>query len=310
MSPLSIEYFVMVAQHGSISRAALELGVEQSTITRHIAKLESDSGVRLFHRSGRGVMLTDAGRAFLSRARNVVEALSEARELAAELAGAGPGRIVIAAQPTIARQAFGRLTQALMDRFPGVKLRFMEGLGHQMVNWLVTGEIDFALLYVPTQAHVVDFDELFEEPLHCVAPPGYALPEGSMDVRSLLALPLVLPSTRHGLRGLMLSLSQQEDIPLKLVIECDASVSVTRGLVQAGHGCTILPLATVARERDDGLLKTRPIDDPRMVRTVAIATSRNRPMMEANWEVRRIIRQASLDLVDSGAWRGARLIAP
>lgn len=310
MSPLSIEYFVMVARHGSISRAALELGIEQSTITRHIGKLESDIGVRLFHRSGRGVMLTDAGRAFLTRARNVVYALSEAREMASELAGAGPGQIVIAAQPTIALQAFGRLAQALTERFPAVKLHFMEGLGHQMMSWLVSGEVDFALLYVPTQAHVVNFDELLREPLYYIAPKGFCLPEGPMDVRSLLALPMVLPSTQHGLRGLMLSLSQQEGIPLELVIECDASVSVTKSLVQAGHGCTILPLASVARERDAGLLTARPIDDPRMLRTIAIATARNRPMMEANWEIRQIIRQVSVDLVDSGAWPGARLIGP
>ena len=310
MSPLSIEYFVMVARHGSISRAALELGIEQSTITRHIGKLESDIGVRLFHRSGRGVVLTDAGRAFLTRARTVVYALSEARDMASGLAGGGPGQIVIAAQPTIALQAFGRLAQELSERFPAVKLRFMEGLGHQMVSWLVSGEIDFALLYVPTQAHVVDFDELLREPLYCVAPRNFNLPEGPMDVRSLLALPMVLPSTQHGLRGLMLSLSQQEGIPLELAIECDASVSVTRSLVQAGHGCTILPLASVARERDAGLLITRSIDDSRMVRTIAVATARNRPLVEANWEIRQIIRQVSIDLVESGAWPGAQLIEP
>lgn len=310
MSPLSIEYFVMVAQHGSISRAALELGIEQSTITRHIGKLETDVGVRLFHRSGRGVLLTDAGRAFLGRARNVVQALSEARDMASELAGAGPRKIVVAAQPTIAHQTFGRIAQDVGERYPAAKLRFLEGLGHQLLNWLVSGEVDFALLYVPTQAHVVDFDELLREPLHCIAPKGFPLPDGPMDVRSLLTLPMVLPSTQHGLRGLMLALSQQEGIPLQLAIECDASVSVTKSLVQAGHGCSILPLAAVARERDAGLLTTRPIDDPRMLRTIAIATARNRPMMEANWEIRQIIRGVGVDLVGSGAWPGAQLIAP
>ncbi len=310
MSPLSIEYFVEVSRLGSISRAALELGIEQSTITRHISRLESDIGVRLFHRSGRGVELTDAGRIFLTRARHVVQALADARSLATELAGQGPRQIVVAAQPTMARQTFGALATALAKRYPGARLRFMEGLGHQLMNWLATGEVDFALLYVPTQAHVVEFDELLKEPLYCVAAPSVRLPDGPMDVRTLLGLAMVLPSTQHGLRGLMVALSQQEDIPLQLAIECDASVSVTKRLVQEGHGCTILPAATVARETEAGLLQARPVDDPRMQRTIAIATARNRPMMEAGWEIRQIIRQVSVDLVERGSWPGARLIVP
>lgn len=310
MSPLSIEYFVEVARLGSFSRAALELGIEQSTITRHITKLESDVGVRLFHRSGRGVQLTDPGRMFLARAHNVVHALAEARNMAAELAGQGPARIVVAAQPTIARLTFAALASSLVERYPGVKLRFMEGLGHQLMSWLASGEVDFALLYVPTQAHVVDFDELLKEPLHCVAAPHFRLPAGPLDVRALLSLPMVLPSTQHGLRGLMQGLAQQEGLPLQLAIECDASVSVTKRLVQQGHGCTILPAAAVAREQEAGLVQTRPIDDPRMLRSIAIATARNRPLMEAAWEIRQIIRQVSADLVAGGAWPDARLIAP
>src|SRR5690606_7038853 len=102
MSPFSIKYFVEVSRVVSIWRAALQLGIEQFTITRHISKLESDIGVRLFHRSGRGVQLTDAGRIFLTRAINVVDALTEARSMAEQLVGQGPQRIVLAAQPTVA----------------------------------------------------------------------------------------------------------------------------------------------------------------------------------------------------------------
>ena len=304
MSPSSLEYFVMVSRLGSISRAALELGIEQSTITRHISKLESDIGVRLFHRSGRGVVLTDTGRVFLERAQDVVLALERARSSASQLLGNGPGQIVIAAQPTIAWQVFGKLGHALSARFPDAKLRFMEGLGHQLVNWLVEGKIDVALLYVPTQAHVVDFDELLKEPLYCVAAPDFSLPSGKLDMAALLSLPMVLPSTQHGLRGLMQSMAQQEGLPLNVAVECDGSIAVTKRLVEAGHGCTILPLAAVAREREAGQLRAIPVEDVRLLRTVAIATARNRPMVDANWEINQLIRQTSKELVEQGAWPG------
>lgn len=304
MNPSTIEYFVMVARLGSISRAALELGVEQSTITRHISKLESDIGIRLFHRSGRGVVLTDAGRVFLIRAQDVVQALERAKQAAAQLLVSGPAQIVIAAQPTIAWQMFGRLAEVLSERFPDAKLRFMEGLGNQLMSWLVEGEIDMALLYVPTQANVVNFDALLKEPLYCVAAPDFALPAGEMDIRTLLAQAMVLPSTQHGLRGLMQSLAQQENMPLNVAIECDGSIAVTKRLVEAGHGCTILPLAAVARELETDCLRAVPVNDARLLRTVGIATARNRPMVDANWEISQLVRQTSAELVEQGAWPG------
>jgi len=310
MTPSTLEYFVMVARLGSISRAALELGIEQSTITRHIGKLETDIGMRLFHRSGRGVVLTDAGSAFLASAQGVVHALDQARQAAAQLSHTGPAQVVIAAQPTIAWQMFGPLAHALSDRFPGVKLHFKEGLGNQMINWLVEGQIDVALLYVPTQAHVVDFDELLKEPLYCVAAPDFSLPEGPIGMRTLLSLPMVLPSTQHGLRGLMESLAHQENIPLNTAVECDGSIAVTTRLVEARHGCTIRPLAAIAREHEAGLLKAVPVDDPRLLRAVAIATARNRPMVDANWAISRVIRQVSAGLVSRGAWLGVGDMQP
>ena len=309
MNSKTLEYFVLVARLGSLSRTALKLGVEQSTITRHIGRLEAESGVRLFHRSGRGVVLTDAGRGFLTRAQDVIDAMDEARALATQLVGSGPSQIVIAAQPTIAWLMFGKLTHMLTQHFPGVRVHLMEGLGHQMVDWLVSGKIDLALLYVPLQQHVVEFDILLQEPLYCVAAPDFPLPDTRMDVDTLLSLPMVLPSTQHGLRGLMKSLAEQENRPLKMAIECDGSIAVTKRLVEAGHGCTVLSPAAVSREREAGFLHAVPIDDDRVLRTVAIATARNRPMVPANWQVNQLVRQVASELVESGAWPGVTEMA-
>src|SRR5690625_2712048 len=257
----AVEYFVAVARLGSVSRGALELGVQQSTVTRHISKLEADMGVRLFHRSGRGVVLTDAGRRFLIKAQHVVQALEQAKQLAANLAGNGPSKIVIAAQPTIAWLMFGRLATFLLERFPGVQLRFMEGLGHQMMGWLADGKIDVALHYVPTQTHAINFDILMQEPLYCVAAPHFSLPVRVLDIDALLSLPMVLPSTQYGLRGLVESLADSEGRSVNISVECDGSIDVTKRLVEAGHGCTVLPLAAVARECEAGILKVIPIQE-------------------------------------------------
>ena len=108
--------FVCVANTQSISRAALELGADQSTVSRQIARLEAALDTRLFHRSGRGVVLTDAGNTLLGYARQVASTLSEARAAVRASTAQGPSQLVIAAQPTIANTAFAAIGTALKQR--------------------------------------------------------------------------------------------------------------------------------------------------------------------------------------------------
>ena len=165
MDASAFEYFCTVASSGSIARAAGELGMEPSTLTRHIGRLEEEVGVKLFHRSGRGMVLTDSGALLLQEATKVVETLQQTRRVAADLAGEGPSQIVIAAQPTIAQVCFGAIALALRERFPRARIRVTEGYGKEIVGWLQEGKIDLAILYVPSQTQIVDYDLLLQEQL-------------------------------------------------------------------------------------------------------------------------------------------------
>ncbi|HEY8368076.1 MAG TPA: LysR family transcriptional regulator, partial [Thermodesulfobacteriota bacterium] len=64
-----LRYFVHVAELGGFGRAARSLGVAQPALSRHVRDLERELGVRLLHRNGRGVLLTDAGMHLLPRAK-------------------------------------------------------------------------------------------------------------------------------------------------------------------------------------------------------------------------------------------------
>src|SRR6476469_8045905 len=75
----SIKFFVAVADSGSITRAAQQLGLVQPALTRQINKLEQEFGVRLFTRQPRGVQLTAAGRDFLEHCRRITDEVERAR---------------------------------------------------------------------------------------------------------------------------------------------------------------------------------------------------------------------------------------
>jgi LysR family nitrogen assimilation transcriptional regulator len=308
MNSDDLEYFVRVATSGSITRAAMELGTDQSTLSRHMARLEADSQVRLFHRSGRGVVLTEAGHALIRCAQKVSSAMEDTRSVIQSLSEQGPAQVVVAAQPTIARMAFGPVGKALKSQFPNTRLRFVEGLGTHMLAWLAAGEVDIAILYLPTHPGGLKVDMLLREQIRLVAPASYAHIGSSFPVRQLGQVPLILPSTPHGLRLLAESLANKAGVSLDIALECDASTNVTKRLVEYGCGCTILPLAAVADEVAQGKLRTARLVDPEVVRDVAIATAKNRPPVTQLWGITQIIRQEVAQIVANGSWPEVQLL--
>jgi len=300
--------FVCVANTQSISRAALEMGADQSTVSRQIARLESALDTRLFHRSGRGVVLTEAGQTLIVYARQVAATLAEAREAIRASSAQGPAQLVIAAQPTIANTAFASIGTALKQRFPATKVRFVEGLASPVLAWLAAGEIDVALLYLPEQQGALKVDILLEEDLTLVTPTSWSHLGPTFAVRRLAEVPLILPSTGHGLRVLAESLAARSGTALQLALECDASNTVAMRLVEDGCGATLLPFAAVADRVAQGRLHSARLVDPVVTRQVALATARNRPPVPELWDIMQTVRQSVRNIVMSGAWPGARLI--
>lgn len=309
MDASAFEYFYTVAYNGSIARAAAEMDMEPSTLTRHIGRLEEEVGVKLFHRSGRGMVLTDSGALLLQEATKVVETLRHTRRVAADLAAEGPSQIVIAAQPTIAQVCFGSIALALRERFPRARIRVTEGFGHEMVGWLQEGKIDVAILYVPSQTPIVDYELLLQEQLHCIMPPASMPPGRCLTTAAVLDLPLLLPSTSHGLRTLVESWGRRHGKRPRIEMECDASTFMTRRLVQAGVGCTLLPLAAAHDEVSRGLLQAVRIEGKDALRTVALATAQNRPPVKGLPEITRLLRGIITGLVDAGQWPGVERMA-
>lgn len=308
MNSDDLECFIHVASTGSISRSALALGREQSTVSRHISRLEAESKVKLFHRSGRGVVLTDAGRRLLEAAGPVTASLEQTRQVMHSLSARGPTDFVIAAQPTIAKTLFAPLSRALNADYPTMRLRLVESLGAGILDWLATGEIDLAVLYRPVNCPSLQIEKIAREQVRLVAPKGYSGIGRTFPVRELGRLPLILPSHPNGLRMLAQLLANQVGISLNIVLECDGSTSLTRHLVEKNCGCTILPLASVADGVAQGKLRTAALTDPSVEREVVIATAQNRPLPSDASQITRTLKRIICDTITSGDWPGAELL--
>ncbi|WP_047350612.1 LysR family transcriptional regulator [Diaphorobacter sp. J5-51] len=304
-----LSFFALVADAGSVSAAALTLGCDTSTLSRRITQLETRLGVRLFHRSGRGMSLTAQGQTLRGYARQVTALLEEAEAAVSRDAEHGPQAIRIAAQPTIAKVLFGDLFHALRERFPRSRIHFTEALASSILAGLHAGEVDVAVLYRPEFTGSVVYEPLLSEQLYLVVPPSQALPQASLAVSALADHPLVLPSTHHGLRVMVDALCARHGFAPRVALECDSSIAMTLQLVHQGCGSTVLPLAAAAQDIAQGRLKACPLQGPEAQRCVALVVGKTPIHSRALWVLNGIIRDLAHRMVASGGWPGAQWLA-
>jgi DNA-binding transcriptional LysR family regulator len=160
-----LRYFVAVAEELSFARAAERLGIAQPALSRAIAKLETQLGVRLLERTTRHVALTDAGAVLLEEVRGPLEGL-EAAARRAQRAGAPRHRLVVAVKADLD----GGVLEDAMAAY--ARDRSAVPLEVELCGWgeppslLRDGRADVALLYAPFEDRGTDHDVLLEEPQH------------------------------------------------------------------------------------------------------------------------------------------------
>ena len=144
-----LAHFVRVVEAGGFTHAAAQLHLTQSTLSRQIGLLEAELGQRLLTRTGRGVVATEAGLAFLVHSRTLLELAERAREDLRDLNASPRGRVVIGLPPRVAHVFAAPLVQRFRERFPDAVITVAEALSLHLREWLISGRIDLALLFDP-----------------------------------------------------------------------------------------------------------------------------------------------------------------
>src|SRR5579859_63373 len=137
--------FVEVAANGSYARTAAIVGIAQSALSRQLSALERGIGGRLFHRTGRGVVLTELGERMLPRARALV-ADADAWEKTAKQEMSEPhGEVTLGVVPVASRGLIALLAAELRQHAPGIRLRALEAYSGQVEEWLASGRIEVGI---------------------------------------------------------------------------------------------------------------------------------------------------------------------
>lgn len=278
--------FVRVAAAGSLSKAATLFDMPQSMVSRNIALLESACGERLFHRTGRGVVLTEFGERLLPRVSSLLEDAEGLVDDIRNLRGKPVGEVVVGMLPSAVRRYAGTLFSTVRTQMPGVRLHLIEGASAQLEEQLHDGRLDMALVLRESEASLGEAYLLARVPLHLV---GLATDPiiGHRDIplKHLSGLPLVVPGRPHLLRARLDHLAVEHAMALCVAVEAD-SVQLQYEVVAAGGGYAI---ASVLPGSLDRRLTSSRIVDPVLERFVVLVESPRRPLTRASREVRRLI---------------------
>lgn len=307
MDLLEIRYFMEVAAAGSLSRAAVRLGVSQPALSRQIGRLEAELRGPLLYRHGRGVSLTAAGQRFLEVSQSVVQQLSDVRE---ELAAGAPdavGQVTLGIPPSLSASMGADLALCFAAEFPRARLRIREAFSAVLLEWTEAQRIDLAVLYDARSSPSLIATPLLLEDLFLVEPPAAAGPEAApgppVRLAELAGRDCVLPGPENGLRRVLDSACAAEGVRPRVLTEVDC-VAALKQLVERGVGTTVLPFGAVHREVKDQRLRVRPFASPAMRALLVIATPSNKPVTPLVRAAVRIIQAEVERLVPLDVLRG------
>lgn len=286
-----LSYFLGVAESGSFSKAAVRLSIAQPILSRQVKLLETELGVELLYRNGRGVVLSEAGKLLEAYAQSVVKLVNQAQSEIGTLREEPRGRVAIAMPPSIGWMLTGPLVLRCRQAFPNILLHLAEGFSGHVAEWLSTGRIDIGIVYQAPRRPTLTTEPLLSDELILLGPVDdpAGLGGDTVPTARLAEIPMILPARPHGLRVLIDSELEKLGLAANLEFEVDAMPS-TLSLVERGIGYTVLSEGAVTDLLSAGRIRRWSITDPTIWRELLLATSTQRPMSVATRLVARLIR--------------------
>lgn len=298
-----LRYFIAVAEERHITRAAERLGMQQPPLSQQIKAIERELSVQLFHRKARGVELTDAGRALLADARDIIADLDHALESTRRAARGEQGHICVGVTPTCMYHPFvPQVIRAFREAFPQVLLTLEEHRSTELFKCLANEQIDAAFVRIPPpDPKALVIDELLEEPMVVALPMGHPLAQRKenepVPLRALANETFIVYGGPHGAgihavafrafqaAGFNPAIGQQVPHPTS-----------TLNLVAVGLGVTFVP-ASIRRMNMDGVAYRRLKGRVKMKAALNLASRRGEHSLVVR-NIRNLAKKAAQNFSD------------
>lgn len=297
--------FRSIAEHGSLTRSASELGVAQSALSRQVAALERHLGGRVFHRTGRGTVPTELGARLLPRAKAL---LDECDSLVGELRGEASspvGTVDLGVVPAV-RPIVAQVTTRLMRDYPRVRIRAHEGFTGQVEQWLASGRVDVGLFNRYGRGSVPNALALVRSPMVLVGrkdAPIVRKPE--LRFTQLAGVPMAAPLRPNALLAFLETMATRLKVPLEFVFESGAEAIIMDSVANAGL-CTVVPLHVAVRDYGAERFAWSLLTQPSLSQVTWMAQTSARPASPAARVVAALVREITPGIATAQATKPLR----
>lgn len=241
-----LRIFVAVAERQHMTRAAEALNLTQSAVSAAIAALEARHDVRLFHRVGRGIELTEAGRGLLADAREVLDRAGAAEQALADRGRLLRGRLVLVASQTIASYWLPRFLARFSTAHPGVTIDLAIANTAGAAEQVLSGAAELGFVEGPVDDPALARWQVGEDAMQLVQAAAPA--PGRVGIDALRAARWVMRERGSGTRAVleaMLAGLGIDPAALTVALELPSNEAV-RTAVEAGQGMAALSTLVVA----------------------------------------------------------------
>ncbi|QRR34617.1 LysR family transcriptional regulator [Hydrogenophaga sp. YM1] len=246
-SERALRYFLTVVRTGSIRRAADQLYVAASAISRQIADLEEHYGAPLLERIPRGVVATEAGRVVLEHALHLAQSEADLRARLLRLQGAHEGVVRIICGSGWEADLMRNGLRAFAAAHPLVTWRVAIGPARDILDSLFQGDADIGLLFDPPATEGLESLMVVPGKMHALLPvPEYAEVRGPKWLRELAHVPAAVHPEGYTLRHALSQIEANERFRLHIQLETE-SADLRFGFANAGLGMLIAPVE-ISRE--------------------------------------------------------------
>ena len=273
----ALKAFIAVAEAGSFSLAAERLFLTQPAVSKRIAALEDELDARLFDRIGRSITLTEAGRALLPRARNILIELEDSMRAISNLNGEIHGTLRFATSHHIGLHRLPPALRVFTRRHPQIRLdiRFMDS--EAACQAVEHGELELGIVTLPPQPSTsLSTRVVWPDPLSIVVAPEHDLAKKrGVRLDDLARHPAILPSPNTYTR----QIAERAFSELGLALDVSLSTNyleTIKMLVSIGIGWSLLPATML-----DDQLKSLPVRQLKLKRELGVVYHRERTLSNA-----------------------------
>jgi len=282
-----LRYFDALARHGHFGRAAEACAISQPALSMQIKELEEALGGVLLERSARHVGLTALGEGIASRVRDILRSVEELGDFARASQDRLAGRLRIGMIPTIAPYLLPAVIGNLTRLHPELDIHVRETLTPKLIQELMEGRLDTAIVALPVSEPSLTEVALFTENFLLVRPgrdDGAPVPTNE----TLREMRLLLLEEGHCFRDQALSFCNMPSPPPREVLDA-SSLSTLVQMVSAGIGVTLIPEMAVAVETRSASVSVARFKNPQPSRTVGMIWRKTSPLASQLLEISEVV---------------------